>query len=161
MPSKRILQVFIIAFNTIREKTRNSGELRCVLQAVAAPLLLASLCVSAQQGPPTAELSIKPKLCVRGTSADQCELEVKISWHGNETGEYCLYSDFSGTPLRCWESDVSGQLHDQVSITADLNYWLAWQPTDDELARRTLKVLTAKSDDRRRSRRRRHVWSVF
>ncbi|MGI9287117.1 MAG: DUF3019 domain-containing protein [Pseudomonadales bacterium] len=124
-------------------------------------LFVMPLYLSAEQSPATAELHIKPKLCVRGTSADQCELTVKIKWTGNEIGEYCLYSDFSDAPLRCWQRDASGQLQDQVSIKADLNYWLAWQPSDDELARRTLKVLTAKSDDRRRSRRRRHVWSVF
>lgn len=148
--------MFIIAF-----RIANKKALRCAPHAVASLLLFASLCVSAQQTPPAAELSIKPKLCVRGTSADQCKLTVKIKWTGNTSGEYCLYNDFSATPLRCWRRNASGKMQDQVAITADLSYWLAWRPTDDELARRTLKLLTAKSDDRRRSRRRRHVWSLF
>lgn len=124
-------------------------------------LLLTPLCVAAEQLSPAAELSIKPKLCVRGTAADQCKLTVKIKWTGNSPGAYCLYSDFTETPLRCWQRNASGEMQDEVAITTDLDYWLAWQPDDAELARRTLKLLTAKPDDRRRSRRRRHVWSLF
>ncbi len=139
---------------------------RCVLATAAkllllTLLLLTSLGAAAQQPPPAAELSIKPKLCVRGTEIDQCKLTVKIKWTGNSNGAYCLYSDIANTPLRCWQRDVSGEMQDEVAITADLHYWLAWQPNDVELARRTLKLLTAKPDDRRRSRRRRHVWSLF
>ena len=110
---------------------------------------------------PSADMHIKPKLCVRGTSAEQCQLNVTITWRGNSAGEYCLYSDQSLQPLRCWVQQTRGNTKDDVSITQDLDYWLAWQLDNDELARRTLKVLTAKSDDRRRARRRRLVWSVF
>ena len=139
--------------------------MRCLLYSAANLLLLISLLAplgaAAQQPPPAAELSIKPKLCVRGTSADQCKLSVKINWSGNSDGAYCLYSDAAEAALRCWQRTASGEMRDEVAITADLNYWLTWQPSDTELARRTLQLLTAKSDDRRRSRRRRHVWSLF
>lgn len=140
--------------NTIR---RYSSWVLCG----AASIVLVVLRAQAAPITPTADMHIKPVLCVRGTSAEQCRLDVSITWRGNNTGEYCLYSDKSQQPLRCWTQQAQGDAKDSVSISEDLDYWLAWQLSNDELARKTLKVLTAKSDDRRRARRRRNVWSVF
>lgn len=117
--------------------------------------------VHAEPAAPVAEMHIKPKLCVRGTSADRCHLEISITWRSSDNGKYCLYNEKSLEPLRCWIKKMQGDTTDRISIKKDLDYWLAWQINNDELTRKTLKVLTVKSDDRRRSRRRRHVWSLF
>ncbi len=109
---------------------------------------------------PTAELQLSPRLCIRGTSDEVCEITVLIEWDGESAGKYCLYREQLEAPLKCWEQEKVGSINDRVKIQQNLEYWLVWAAVD-ELDRRVLRLLTAKPDDRRKSRRRRHAWSVF
>ena len=110
---------------------------------------------------PVAELKLTPRLCIRGTSDEICKLNVLIEWDSNSSGKYCLHREGVEMPVKCWEQQSIGSINEQVAIIQNLDYWLVWFTSADELDRQVLTLLTAKPDDRRKTRRRRHAWSVF
>ncbi len=116
---------------------------------------------NADKNLPVAELKLTPRLCIRGTSDEICQINVLIEWGSNSVGKYCLHREQLNTPVKCWEQEKIGKINERVEIKKNLDYWLVWLVTADEVDRKVLTLLTAKPEDRRKSRRRRHAWSVF
>lgn len=110
---------------------------------------------------PRVTLSVKPVLCITDSREESCALSILVSWRSSEAGRYCLYSDLSDGPLRCWERAEAGMHVEQREVRETFRYWLADGTSAVRLAEATLDVLSANSDDRRRHRPRRHVWDIL
>ena len=108
-----------------------------------------------------ATLTVKPVLCITDRRDEPCPISVMVLWRSDGAGRYCLHSDLSAEPLRCWELAASGMLIEDVVVQETFSYWLTAGASDTRLAEATLDVMSAESDDRRRSRRRRHVWDIL
>lgn len=126
-------------------------------------LLLAAM--AAGSGAATAQedaatLTVKPVLCVTDQREEGCPLSITVSWRSENEGDYCLHSDLSDGPIRCWESAAAGTVVEERVIRETFSYWLT-NGANAKLAEATLELLTTESDDRRRNRRRRHVWDIL
>ncbi len=108
-----------------------------------------------------ANLSLTPSLCVVARDTGRCDISVDVSWKANKDSDYCIYNESSDSPIQCWSYKNQGQSQSKVSINKDIDYWLVWRETGSELDREVLKVVKIMPEDRRRNRRRRHIWSVF
>jgi len=107
-----------------------------------------------------ATLIVKPVLCVTDRRDDGCPLSITVSWRSEHAGDYCLHSDLTDEPIRCWTGAAAGTVTEERVIRETFSYWLT-NGANDKLAEATLELLTTDSDDRRRNRRRRHVWDIL
>ena len=112
---------------------------------------------------PETQLKLKPKLCIVRRGDDQCTTEVDVRWSSTQADTFCLFRQGKSTALECWNKDKLGQFADQLTTSKSMSYWLMWKSEqgDQEAGRAVLKVVNVIPEDRRRTRRRRHVWSVF
>ncbi|HEX7082406.1 MAG TPA: DUF3019 domain-containing protein [Gammaproteobacteria bacterium] len=106
-------------------------------------------------------LTVKPVLCITDRREDGCAISILVSWHSDDAGAYCLHSDVADGPLRCWALAASGMFVEERVLTETIRYWLTEGGSEVRLAEATLEVMTTDSDDRRRNRRRRHVWDIL
>lgn len=127
--------------------------------AISFALLLAAASAEAQDR--RATLTVKPVLCITDRRDEPCAISVLVTWRSDGAGRYCLHSDLSALPVRCWELAAAGMLMEDVVVQETFSYWLTAGGSGDRLAEATLDVMSAESDDRRRSRRRRHVWDIL
>lgn len=115
------------------------------------------------QSAPEAKLTLKPKLCIVKRGAAACSTDVDVRWSATQQNTFCLHRAGQAVALQCWSKDNVGQFIDQLVARQDTPYWLEWKTDlgDVEAARAILKVVSVVPEDRRKSRRRRHIWSVF
>ena len=106
-------------------------------------------------------LSIKPLLCVTDKREDVCKLTFLVLWEASRAGRYCLYNDFSETPLDCWVASAAGRFSEDRVVTDRFQYWVTGADGKQRLAEATVEIMTMDSSDRRRQRRSRHVWSIL
>ena len=106
-------------------------------------------------------LSVRPVLCITDGREDSCAISILVTWRSDDAGAYCLHSDLAQEPLRCWQLAASGMIAEERVIEETFSYWLTDGTSGARLAEATLEVMTTESDDRRRNRRRRHVWDIL
>ncbi len=130
---------------------------------VVASLLLGGHAFAQPQPKPQAELEISPRLCIVPRGEQECRVDVELRWHAEQKQAYCVYKQQLEQALQCWSEVAFGELLDALIARSDTRYRLVW---DDDgklvaLDEAVLKVVSVVPEDRRRQRRRRHVWSVF
>jgi len=106
-------------------------------------------------------LSVKPALCITDRRENACELSISISWRSEVAGAFCLHSDLSDAPIQCWRGTTSGAVVEERVVSETFAYWLTDAVSSERVAEARLEVMTTDSDDRRRHRRRRHVWNIL
>ena len=84
-----------------------------------------------------------------------------IIWQSEQTGYYCLYSDFEEPALHCWTDERSGELNDERTVQTNFSYWMTGKDAESLLAEVAVEVLRMDTGDRRRNRRNRHVWNIL
>lgn len=107
------------------------------------------------------QLKVTPILCITDERTPSCQISFLVVWQSEQTGYYCLYSDFEESALRCWTEKRSGELNDERTVQTDFSYWMTGKDDESLLAMVAVEVLRMDSDDRRRNRRSRHVWDIF
>lgn len=105
-------------------------------------------------------LSVKPLLCITDSRNEVCEMSFLIVWESGKRGYYCLFNDYGEAPMRCWNEEREGRLTDDLNVRETFSFWMAGTDAARRLAEVRVEVLRMDSDDRRRSRRTRHVWDI-
>ena len=123
-------------------------------------LLLPALAVANESNSDEMQMTVKPLLCITDNRNPSCDMSFLVVWQSITTGYYCLFSDFTDAPMRCWNEERSGQLDDDRTVTQNFSYWMTGTNEGVRLAEVTVEVLRLDSDDRRRRRRNRHVWDI-
>jgi hypothetical protein len=123
-------------------------------------LLLPALAVADESSSDDMQMTVKPLLCITDNRNPSCDMSFLVVWQSITTGYYCLFSDFTDAPMRCWNEERSGQLDDDRTVTQNFSYWMTGTNEGVRLAEVTVEVLRLDSDDRRRRRRNRHVWDI-
>ena len=123
-------------------------------------LLLPALAVADESNSDDMRMTVKPLLCITDNRSPSCDMSFLIVWQSITTGYYCLFSDFTDAPMRCWNEERTGQLDDDRTVTQNFSYWITGTDEGARLAEITVEVLRLDSDDRRRRRRNRHVWDI-
>lgn len=123
-------------------------------------LLLPALAVADESSSDDMQMTVKPLLCITDNRNPSCDMSFLVVWQSITTGYYCLFSDFTDVPMRCWNEERSGQLDDDRTVTQNFSYWMTGTNEGVRLAEVTVEVLRLDSDDRRRRRRNRHVWDI-
>ena len=108
-------------------------------------------------------LTVRPDLCVVTPQQPQCSVDFRLRWQVPGSGDYCvLASPEPERPLQCWVAARRGTHGESRVVTRSFDYLLERSGANGApLVRTPVQVLPARSDDRRRNRRRRHVWSVL
>ena len=127
---------------------------------VTLALLLPALALAEDQAGDDMRLTVKPVLCITDNRNPSCDLSFLVLWQSGDTGYYCLFNDFTETPVRCWSEEQVGRLNDDRIVRENFSYWMTGSDADSRLAEVTVEVLRMDSDDRRRRRRTRHVWDI-
>lgn len=117
--------------------------------------------ITAQVPDQSVRLQVKPVLCITDTREQDCELSFLVRWQSDVQGFYCLYNDFTETPLECWEHHDGGSLEEGLVVDRSFYYWLTGRNIEVRLAESLVEVVTLESSDRRQKRRRRHAWSIL
>jgi hypothetical protein len=107
------------------------------------------------------DLSVSPKLCITDKADKTCEMTLDFVWQTNDSGDYCLVEKASQAPLQCWQQDSSGQWQAITVVTNKQVFWMSEDGTAAPLDQEVVEVLSTYSDDRRKNRRRKHVWSLM
>jgi hypothetical protein len=123
-------------------------------------LLLPALAVADESNSDDMQMTVKPLLCITDNRNPSCDMSFLVVWQSITTGYYCLFSDFTDAPMRCWNEERSGQLDDDRTVMQNFSYWMTGTNEGARLAEVTVEVLRLDSDDRRRRRRNRHVWDI-
>ena len=135
-------------------------RVRHLAVVLAVPALAWAQGLARAQAPRVA-LTVKPVLCITDSREESCELSILVMWRSDAAGRYCLHNDFAAQPIRCWQLASSGMVVEERVVDATFRYWLTNGDTDARLAEATLDVMSTETDDRRRQRRRRHVWDIL
>jgi len=121
-------------------------------------LLLPTLILAEEQADNDFQLAVKPVLCITDKRNPNCDMSFLVIWHSGERGYYCLHNDLAEVPVHCWNEERMGQLDDDRIVQDTFSYWMTGSDADVRLAEVVVEVLRMDSDDRRRKRRKRHVW---
>lgn len=134
-----------------------SNRLLCLL------LLAPTLAVHAAIEKPDGSIVASPKLCVVRTEGEWCTVDVELVWQANAEQHYCIRKSRQEAVLQCWPAARVGEFLDHVKARGNIAYQLVWLSDGVEYAldEDTLTVVHVIPDDRRRARRRKHIWSVF
>jgi Protein of unknown function (DUF3019) len=132
-----------------------------ILAAALALMTFAASGAAAQTEDRRVTLTVKPVLCITDRQNESCALSILVVWRADAAGTFCLHNDLVEGPVRCWQRAVTGMVMEDRVVEQTFRYWLTDGTTDVRLAEATLDVMTAESDDRRRHRRRRHVWDIL
>lgn len=123
-------------------------------------LLLPALLAGGNSHAEDVELTVKPVLCITDKRSPSCDMSFLVVWQSGSTGYYCLFNDFGEAPLRCWNEEREGRLTDEQIVRENFSYWMIGTNPAARLAQVDVEVLRMDSDDRRRTRRTRHVWDI-
>lgn len=112
---------------------------------------------------PTGKVQLKPSLCIVKRGEKNCRIDLDVRWSASQPNEYCVFRQKEAKPLQCWENLSSGQHTDSLLAANNQNYQLVWLSDSAKVAlgQAVLQVVNVVPDDRRKQRRRRHIWSVF
>ncbi|MEM8497025.1 MAG: DUF3019 domain-containing protein [Pseudomonadota bacterium] len=126
-------------------------------------LLMPSCALQAANETPEASLVASPKLCIVRTEGEWCTIDVELAWQSNTEQHYCIRTSLHDAVLQCWPSARLGEFLDHMKAKTDTEYRLVWLNNGIEYAldEDTLTVVHVVPEDRRRARRRKHIWSVF
>ena len=127
---------------------------------VVLALLLPALAVADEPNGDEMQLTVKPLLCVIDNRNPSCDMSFLIVWQSIATGYYCLFSNFTDAPMRCWNEERTGQVNEDRTVTQNFSFWMPGADASARLAEVNVEVLRLDSDDRRRWRRKRHVWDI-
>lgn len=108
-----------------------------------------------------ADLTVKPRLCITDSEQKSCELPLEFTWRTDKNGNYCLVQHANEQQLQCWQQNKQGQWQATQSVTDQELFWLTEDGQALPLAQATVEVLSTYTEDRRRNRRRKHVWSLM
>ena len=109
----------------------------------------------------TVELTVKPRLCIVDRRTPVCDARFEIAWRSARSGDYCVFSDDASQPLHCWTRQDAGEHVDERRASEAFRYLMRAGDDPQTVAEAEVEVLRVDSDDRRRSRRTRHVWDVL
>ena len=129
---------------------------RLLTLALLFPALLAAGNAAAEE----MQLTVKPVLCITDNRNPSCDMAFLVVWTSATTGYYCLFNDFADAPVRCWTEERTGRLSDDRTVDTNFSFWMTADDFDIRLAQVDVEVLRMDSDDRRRKRRKRHVWDI-
>lgn len=121
-------------------------------------LLLAGTIAAAEDG--GVELDVKPVLCIIDRRTPACDMDFLVSWQSGIRGDYCLFSQLTTAPLRCWSEATAGVHEEHRTVEESFRYWLTRDDGEEPLAAVTVEVMSTETD-RRRKRRSRHVWDIL
>ncbi|MFK7730232.1 MAG: DUF3019 domain-containing protein [Pseudomonadales bacterium] len=112
---------------------------------------------------PIGSIAANPKLCIVRTEGEWCTIDVELAWQSNTDQHYCIRKSEQEAVLHCWPSARLGEFLDRVKAKKDTAYQLVWlsDGVEHALDEDTLNVVHVVPEDRRRARRRKHIWSVF
>ena len=137
-------------------------KLACALIALGMGISLAFAQEETQEQPgPELVLNVKPGLCLRYSSGEECQLSVEIIWQDSEPGDFCLHSIQDSEPVQCWNNIEGASLEEERHIDADLIYWLSHPGQDIQLVTARVEMATIVEDDKRSRSRRRHIWNLI
>ena len=131
------------------------------LPAALALVTCTTLSSQAQVQDRRVTLTVKPVLCITDRREESCALSILVVWRSSRAGRYCLHNDLTAAPVQCWPLAESGMIIEDRVVDETFRYWLTDGESDNRLAEATLDVMSTESDDRRRHRRRRHVWDIL
>ncbi len=123
-------------------------------------LLLPVLALAEEQADNAFQLTVKPVLCIIDNRNPNCDMSFLVIWQSVKRGYYCLHNDLAEVPVHCWSEERAGRLDDDRIVQDTFSYWMTGDDTDIRLAEVVVEVLRMDSDDRRRKRRKRHVWDI-
>ncbi len=106
-------------------------------------------------------LKVKPSLYVLGKKQKPKQHRLLVTWKSQVSKTLCLYSDQKKPPLKCWKNASKGQFTDNPVITKNIHYILKEKNNPELLAKTKFVVMSSLFKDRRKQRRRRHVWSIL
>ena len=106
-------------------------------------------------------LKVKPRLCIVSEEQPACDAPLEAVWAAPASGNYCLYQQGQTQPLQCWNGASAGRYAANTTIRAPLLLQLTNTSDGSTVARAEVEVLSEDNSDRRRKRRRRHVWSIL
>jgi Protein of unknown function (DUF3019) len=127
---------------------------------LALALLLPALTSAAESEGEEMRLTVRPVLCITDSRNPGCEMSFLVVWSSGTTGYYCLFNDFAEAPVRCWNEERTGRLNDERTVLENFSYWMTGSDRSSRLVQVDVEVLRMDSDDRRRKRRKRHVWDI-
>lgn len=107
------------------------------------------------------ELSVTPKLCITDSPQKQCKLPLEFNWQTDNHGNYCLIQEATRDALQCWQQNRQGQWQSVYTVSDQELFWLTEDGQSQPLAETAIEVLSTYTEDRRRNRRRKHVWSLM
>jgi Protein of unknown function (DUF3019) len=133
-----------------------AASLLAVLPAILTPAL-----ASDTEG--TLKLTVRPVLCILDRQTPHCNMSFLVHWESDHSGYYCLFTNFATAPLRCWSEERAGEFTEQRLVSEAFRYFMTPGASDaeSELAAVTVDVLRVDDQDRRRTRRSRHVWDIL
>jgi hypothetical protein len=123
-------------------------------------LLLPALLPAGNASADGMDLTVKPVLCITDKRNPSCDMSFIVLWTSATTGYYCLFNDFNDAPVRCWTQERTARLSDNRTVEENFSFWMTADDFDIRLAQVDVEVLRMDSDDRRRKRRKRHVWDI-
>ena len=130
--------------------------------ALLAGILCTPIAIGAQENAgPELILRVKPSLCLRYSSGEECKLTVEVVWRDESPNDYCLHSVQDEQPVQCWENLASATLEEERAMQEDLVYWLSYPGEEAQLVVATIEMATVVDDDKRNRTRRRHVWNLI
>ena len=106
-------------------------------------------------------LAVNPHLCITDSPEKTCTMALEFFWQSNTEGNYCLAQKENQEVLQCWQQDKKGQWQAQKIVQDQEIFWMTNKGEQIPLAAVVIEVLTTFSEDRRRNRPRRHVWSIM
>ena len=107
------------------------------------------------------DLLVTPKLCITDNADKTCELSLDFEWQTNDQGDYCLINKNDELKLQCWRQDTQGQWQTETQVQNQDIFWMTEEGRAEPLAEAVIEVLSTFTEDRRRNRRRKHVWSIM
>ncbi len=108
-------------------------------------------------GVETAQLHLKPNRCVALHQGQVCYQKIQLSWNAPQAGNYCLYQQYTETPVFCWQGVIAGQYQYEFSSDTSVQLQLVNVQTKTPVATAALEVAWVyKANTRRKTH-----WRLF
>ena len=106
-------------------------------------------------------LNISPHLCITDQADKTCTMNLLFEWLAQSNGDYCLVDKKDKRALQCWSKEQYGQWEELLKIQVSRSFLMTQEKNQQPLAEESVEVLSTYSEDRRRNRRRKHIWSLL
>jgi hypothetical protein len=114
-----------------------------------------SLYAADNQAPFT--LTITPKQCVSVEQGQDCYVDIELTWHAEQTNNYCVFSSAQKEPLQCWENSRQGTYSKEVVANSSVQFSLRVTQSTKILASEQLDMAWVY----KKSARRNASWRMF